>query len=74
MARYVNPHLECYIRADSIVEVTEPPQQPPEQSVLQELRRKHNLGLYTVEELEDLLGEIADVIVEWVENHPPHDE
>lgn len=73
MARYVNPHLECYVRADSIVEATEPPQQPPEIPTQQELRRKHDLGLYTVEELEDLLKEVSEAIVAWVGNHPPHD-
>lgn len=71
MARYVDPHLTCYVRADSIVDSEGT---PPEISTMQELRGSHDLGLYTVEELEDLLGEIADTIVAWVGNHPPYED
>jgi hypothetical protein len=70
MPRYVNPHLDFYIRADSIVAEG---QVPPEEPSMQELRRVYNLGLYTVEELEELLDEIASTLAEWVGNHPPHE-
>jgi len=70
MARYVNPHVEFYVRAD---EVIVPGGTPPSVPTLQELRKSHDLGNYTVEELEDLLGELTDTLVEWVQNHPPHE-
>lgn len=71
--RYIDPHVGFYIKAMSAscachpVPATEVPTQ-------QELRRSHDLGLYTVEELEDLLEEIDDTLGEWVEAHPPHVE
>ena len=71
MARYVDPHVAFYIRADSVVG---PTANPLEVTQIQELRKSHDLGLYTVEELEGLLEELGDTLAEWVGNHPPHDD
>ena len=66
--RYANPHLEVYVRADSVIPEGANPPQP---SSLQELRVKFNLGCYTVAKLEKLLGKISETVEEWVEKNPP---
>lgn len=68
--RLVDPHIDFYVRAicQAATEGT-----PPEVPTQQELRVSHDLGLYTVEELEDLLGELCTTLTEWVENHPPYE-
>ncbi len=70
MPRYVDPHLNFYVRATGIID---PEAQPPEVSVIQELRKSHNLGLYTVEELEESLEALGETLAEWVGNNPPHE-
>ncbi len=68
VARVVNPHITCYVRAqDEGDETANPPRRP----TLQELRREHDLGSYPVEKLEELLGEIEGTIQEWIANNPP---
>lgn len=68
MPRYINPHVNFYVRADSVVDT----ETPTEVSTQQELRRAHDLGLYTVEELEGLLEELSETLTAWVENHSPY--
>jgi hypothetical protein len=70
MARYVDPHVDFYIRATGIVD---PAGTPPEIPQMQELRKSHDLGLYTVEELEELLETLGETLTEWVGNNPPHE-
>ncbi len=69
-ARYVDPHIDFYVRAMGVANTEGT---PPEVPTLQELRKSHDLGLYTVEELEDLLKELSETLAEWVDNHPPHE-
>lgn len=70
MARYVDPHVDFYVRAITVVDPEATPSEVPQ---MQELRRSHNLGLYTMEELEDLLKELGETMTGWVEHYPPHD-
>jgi hypothetical protein len=70
MVRYVDPHLNFYIRATGIID---PEAKPPEVSQMQELRKAHDLGLYTVKELEELLEVLGKTLAEWVETNPPHE-
>ena len=70
MPRYIDPHLNIYVRADSVVDTEGT---PPEISTVQELRREHDLGLYTVEEIGELLDEFSDTLAAWTASHPPHE-
>lgn len=67
-ARLVDPHIDFSIRATSVADTEGT---PPEVPTTQQLRASHNLGLYTVEQLEDLLEALSTKLTKWVESHPP---
>lgn len=70
MSRYVDPHLDLEIHGLAAVSTQGP---PPEVARQQHLRASYDLGLYTVEELTDLLEELGATVTEWVGVHPPYE-
>lgn len=69
MAILYDPHLVIRFNAKSVKESLG----PLETAVDQNLGRSWNLGHYHLEEMEELLQEIADAVCEWVDGHPCHD-
>lgn len=63
-----DPHVNLYVRATQVVD---PVAVPPQEAALQELRRVRNLGLYTLDQMEDLLNELDQCVAGWVGAHPP---
>lgn len=69
MPQLYDPHIHLILKGNIVVD---PPSQIAEEEAEQVIQRVFNLGLYRIDEMEELLDELKDRLENWVGNHPPH--